>query len=184
MNNSDLMDRVKEIYLNDSESNTQYINVWSEEILFTWRWWLSFAMTVLPWILWIIVRKKESTARLLGVAFFTMFLTAWMDFVGVDLGLWYYPIDTIPFVPSFIPYDFCILPVMVTLMIQYKPHISPFWKAAAFTLFNTYIAEPALEYLEFYEEFNWHTYYSLPLYFLIYLLAHWLSRAASYERVV
>lgn len=183
MNNNEFLDKVKQIYIKDSEANMQYISLWTEEIIFSWRWWVSVILTFLPWILWAIFRKKDSSARLMGVGFFTMFLTAWMDFIGVDLGLWYYPIDTIPFVPSYIPYDFCVLPVMVMFLIQYKPRFSPFWKAVFFTIINTIIAEPLLEYLEFYEENNWSPQFSLVIYFGIYLLASWLNGRKSYNPV-
>lgn len=183
MNNTDILQKVKQIYHEGSEANSQYISLWKEEIVFTWRWWVSVIMTILPWILWILFRKKESTARLLGAGFLTMFIAAWMDFIGVDLGLWYYPIDSIPFVPSYIPYDFCVLPVSVMFLIQYKPHISPYWKGAVFTSFNTLLAEPALEYLEFYEEFHWNIWCSLPIYFAIYVLVSWYCHRQSYYPV-
>lgn len=135
MKDNESLEKTKELYEQNSNTNMQYISLWTEEIIFSWRWWVSILFTLLPWILWGIFRKKESSARLIGVGFFTMFLTAWMDFIGVDFGLWYYPIDAIPFVPSYIPYDFCVLPVMVMFLIQYKPHISPFWKARGYNCF-------------------------------------------------
>lgn len=181
MSNDELLKKIRDLYQQNAETNAQYMSLWMEEILFSWRWWVSVVLTIAPWAIWAIFRKRESTLRLLSIGFFTMFLTAWMDYIGVDLGYWYYPVDAIPFAPSFIPYDFCLFPVLVMTLLQFKPRISPYWKAAFFSVFNTFVAEPLLEFLEFYEELRWSPMYSLPIYFAIYLLASWLYHRKSYN---
>ncbi|NYC96028.1 hypothetical protein DFN09_004039 [Clostridium acetobutylicum] len=45
-------------------------NLWSNHMIYTWRWWLQVLIAILPWILWVIIRKKESAGRLLYAGFF------------------------------------------------------------------------------------------------------------------
>ncbi|XEC94750.1 CBO0543 family protein [Paenibacillus tarimensis] len=183
MDEKELMEKVKNLYLQDAHTQTQYAALWMEEIVFSWRWWVSLFLTLLPWIVWAVYCKKDSVARLIGVGFFTMFLTAWLDSIGVPLGLWYYPVDIIPFFPSYIPYDFCIFPVLIMILLQFKPRVSPYWKALAFAAGTAFIAEPVMEYFDFYEEIRWNSFLSAICYFIIYLLAHWLNSRTRYQPV-
>lgn len=60
-------------------THIEYYDLWKGSILFTWRWWIAVALVVSPWIIWLLVRKKESTDRLLYVAFLLWsFRLLWM----------------------------------------------------------------------------------------------------------
>jgi len=37
----------------------EYFDFWKNNILFTWRWWRAVSLVVLPWTIWLLVRKKE-----------------------------------------------------------------------------------------------------------------------------
>jgi membrane-bound metal-dependent hydrolase YbcI (DUF457 family) len=64
---------------------------------YTLSWWVALFMLVVPWILWAIFRKKESTARLLSAAFIVIIISSILDAYGVDRGRWAYPVKVIPF---------------------------------------------------------------------------------------
>lgn len=114
----ELSQKIYKIQSRISEAASDYHQLWQTEILFSWRWWLSFVLAFLPWLVWIKYRRRESTDRLLYSGFFVLLVSAWLDFNGLQLGLWYYPIDVVPTIPSSLPYDTSILPVMVMLLIQ------------------------------------------------------------------
>lgn len=173
---SDVYDKIHQVSM-------EYIQVWKEETLFHWEWWVSSVLCIAPWILWTIYRKKESTQLLLFVGFFMIIITSWLDFIGVSLGLWHYTGSPIPTIPSYIPWDFSLFPVTVMLLIQYKPEASPYIKALLFGGGTSFIGEPVFHVLGMYHLDNWQYYYSFPLYFVIYLLAHFLSGRKRFEEI-
>ncbi|WP_420871936.1 CBO0543 family protein [Cohnella rhizosphaerae] len=95
-----------------------------------------------------------------------------MDFVGTSYGLWYYTGKVIPTIPVFVPWDFCVLPVFIALLIEYKPHFSPLVKAMIFAGVSAFIGEPVFLWLGFYVMVNWNILISFPIYFLIYLASY------------
>ena len=36
-------------------------NLCVEHVLFTWQWWVGVSLTIFPWILWLVFRKRECT---------------------------------------------------------------------------------------------------------------------------
>lgn len=151
-----------------------------KETFLHWDWWVSFILAITPWILWWKLRKHDSTFRLVFVAIFVLTLTSWFDFIGVIFGAWHYSGKLIPTIPSYIPFDFCLFPVIVTLMIQYKPNISTWIKALIFAAFSAFIAEPLFVWMRFYVLVHWKYIYSFPIYILIYLAADWMSKRKSF----
>jgi len=61
------------------------INIWSEYVLFSGLWWLGVGLSVIPWIIWFIVRKKESTDRILYAGFFVMEIHLFNPYSGSNL---------------------------------------------------------------------------------------------------
>ncbi|SDC69301.1 MULTISPECIES: CBO0543 family protein [unclassified Candidatus Frackibacter] len=163
---------------------TKYYDLWYDEILFSWRWWLTLILATIPWIIWIKFRKKESTDRLLYVALFVIGISSWLDFLGLQLGLWFYPVDLVPSIPAYISYDFCILPVTYMGFIQIRPKVSPLLKGITIGVINAFIAEPILIALDMYvESNNWSKGYSFIIYVLIYLVAHKISRRSKFKSI-
>jgi magnesium-transporting ATPase (P-type) len=93
--------KIEELYKNIEKSNNQLLEIWLDNVLFTWQWWLEVFLCIFPWTLWFIFRKKESTFRLLCAGFSIVILSSWMDFLGVTFGLWYYKYDVIPTIPPY-----------------------------------------------------------------------------------
>jgi hypothetical protein len=158
-------------------------NVWAREILFTWQWWLLLALTVLPWVCWAFYRKKDSTNRLLFAGFFSIIIAKLLDSIGSSFGLWMYTARVVPLTPPFFPWDTTLMPVAVMTFIQFKPKIHPAIKAAVFAAVSAFAVEPLAVWLKLYEPLTWRHIYSLPIYFAIYLAAHWLSKRESFGRV-
>jgi len=166
-----------------TQANKDMIYIWYHHILFTWRWWLSFSFTIFPWVTWIVMRKKESTNRLLYAGLLTMLLSSWFDVIGILFGLWSYPAEVIPLSPSFIPWDFTLMPVITMAFLQYKPMINPLVKAVVFAGIGSFVAQPLFVLIGFYIPKHWQHYYSFPIFMGIYLLAHFLVTRDNFERL-
>jgi hypothetical protein len=175
--------RGSEFYDRVVNANKDYFDYWLEETFLHWDFWLSFAFTVIPWIVFVVFRKKESTNRLLYAGLFAMILSFWLDFLGVVFGLWYYAGKVFPTIPSYAPWDFSILPVFIMLLIQYKPKVKAYWKGLIFAGVSAFIGEPFFTWLGFYIAKNWDTLYSFPIYFFIYIACHRLSTVEQFEPI-
>ena len=148
--------------------------IWAQQMVFTWHWWIDLALSVLPWILWIKVRDKINTHRLLYAGMFTAFIATVLDRMGVSQGRWNYDTWLLPFLPEYLPWDWTVMPVTAMLFYQFFPKINPFLKGAFFGGFASYVVEPVFLTLGFYKQTGWKHHYSLPVYIVIYMIGYWL----------
>lgn len=176
MDQKEYLKKAAKIYDLIEKAHDKKIEFWLEHVIFTWQWWLGIFLTVVPWILWFFFRKKESTYRLLLSGLFVILISSWLDFIGVDLGLWHYNYDVMPFLPSYLPWDFTLIPVIIMSLIQFKPDSNPFIKAFIFAVGSAFIGEPFFAWIKTYSPENWKYIYSCPFLFCIYLLGHFVSK--------
>ncbi|WP_227937570.1 CBO0543 family protein [Alkalihalobacillus deserti] len=172
---------IKELYQDVSEQTVEKFTIWADSVLFSWQWWIGVSLSIVPWILWIKYRRKESTLRLLSVGFFVMFISTLLDSIGVQLGLWYYLHAPLPLIPAFFPWDTTLMPVTVLAFLQFKPKINHYLKALLFAGLAAYIAEPFFTWINFYQPTGWRHIYSFTFYFIIYLISHKMFNGKSYR---
>jgi hypothetical protein len=183
-----MVDEKEQIIQNLDENNIavtelvhQRSNIWIEHVLFTWQWWLGVALSIVPWVLWLFWRKRQSTDRSLYIGLFAITISVILDISGSQIGLWHYRYEVIPFLPTYFPWDICLMPVSICFLIEYKPHINPFIKALIFAIGASYIAEPFFNWINVYSLDNWRYSYSLPIQFLIYLSCHYISTRDKFQ---
>lgn len=177
--------------LNQIDKATQKINeanqIMLESImnafLFTWQWWIALAMIVVPWIIWMIVRNREKSARLFSAGLLVMAISEILDAIGISYGNWSYPVKVIPVVTVSFSYRLSVLPVIVMLLLQFKPQFNPYIKAIFFGGFGAYVGLPALAAMDLYKKMNWTFTYSFIILTLMYILAHWFSRRISFGEI-
>ncbi|WP_445491707.1 CBO0543 family protein [Niallia sp. 03133] len=157
------------------------VDIWKEHVVFTDLWWIGVGLSILPWILWFIFRKKKSTDRILYAGFFVIIIALALDIVGDQFGLWHYRFNVLPIVPTYFPWDVTLMPVTVIFFLQIKPNSNPFLKAVLFALFSAFIAEPFFQWMGVYVPTKWKFHYSIPIQILIYLVAHYLSRRDKFS---
>lgn len=157
------------------------IHIWRKYILFSPLWWLGAALTIIPWTLWYIYRKKQSTDRLMYVGFFVISVSLMLDIVGDQLGLWHYRFDVIPMLPTYCPWDFTLMPVSIIALIQIKPKTNPWIKAVLFALVTSYLAEPFFQWIGLYEPSHWRYSYSVPIQIAIYMTANYISKRNKFS---
>jgi len=166
-----------------TQANNDMITLWLKYTFLTWQWWLGVFLSIAPWIVWIIVRKKDSTNRLLFAGLLAILISSWFDILGIIFGLWSYYYSVVPFSPAFVPWDFTLLPVTIMLSLQYKFNIGPIKRAIAFAVLSSFIIEPFFVWIGFYNPKHWQYIYSFPIMIIIYLLCDWFSKMSRFEKI-
>jgi hypothetical protein len=157
------------------------IYAWREEVLFTWEWWLGIILTIIPWVLWFIFRKKDSSDRLLYAGIFVALFSLTLDNIGVQLSFWTYLTPVTPAIPSYIPYDFALMPVSIMFLIQLFPKRSPWLVGLIFGLLTAFVGENFFWWLKIYDPVNWRHVYSFPIYMVVYYLAYKLAKGTKFN---
>lgn len=157
-------------------------DVWVEDIVFSWRWWVVAGLTVFPWLFWYFTYDRSKKYRLLTSGLLFALIASQLDFLGVLLGLWAYEVLLLPAPSPFIPWDFCGIPVASMTFLQYKPNISPFIKAPSFAGIAAFIAEPLAEAAELYHPTHWSHIYSFFIFTLLYLLVHYIYNQEDFKK--
>jgi hypothetical protein len=160
-------------------ANQHYFDIWKNHILFTWQWWVQLVLTIGPVIFWIVIRKIQSTARVSFSGLFVLLIASGLDLIGNSYGFWFYPFKFVPAMPPCIPWNL-MFAVEVMVLLEYKSGFSPILKSIIMSLFNTFVVEPLTVRLGFYVPVNWNSIYSVPIYIVIYLIAHRISRSHTF----
>jgi len=167
-----------------SQAHYRLIDLWVRHIVFSWRWWLVALLDIAAWTAWFFLRKKESTSRLLFAGFIVLILSSWLDFIGVQLGAWSYYVCVDPLSPSYITWDFTLLPIAAMLFLQYKPNANLLLKAVIYSAIGSFIIQPLFEWLGIYNSKGWKDWYSFPILAVIYLTAHFVSRRKGFGELI
>ena len=161
---------MNEIYNLVAEANQKMYQLWITKIVFSWRWWLNLAITILPWIIWIKFRDKEKTFQLLFVGLVVVIVTNSLDNIGNNLNLWQYDWKVTPFTLAFVPWDFTLFPFAIMSILQIKPKISPYIKAVFFSFSTAFVFEPIYSWIGLYQPIHWKYWYSFIIYIPLYLV--------------
>jgi hypothetical protein len=153
-----------------------------EHTVFTWRWWVLLLLTIGPWIIWIVIRRKRSTGRLLFAGLSLSIIATMLDMAGISYGLWSYRVSLSLSAPPVITWNLSLLPVSTMLFLQYKQELSPFIKAVVFSAVGAFIWQPFAVWINVYNPEKWHHYYSFPIFILMYLLAHYIFTRDNFEK--
>jgi hypothetical protein len=107
----------------------QKIDIWSTHVLFSGLWWFGVGLSIVPWIIWYLIRDKQSSDRLLYAGLFVMVISLVLDVLGDQWGFWHYRFNVIPVLPTYAPWDLTLMPITVMLLLQIKPQYNPFYKS-------------------------------------------------------
>ncbi|WP_423798063.1 hypothetical protein [Neobacillus sp. SAB-20_R2A] len=98
----DEINNSEEFYERIHQVQVDYFYYWKEHTLWHKEFWLSLALAIIPWLIWFLIRKRGSEARLLLAGAFGIIVASWLDFLGIIFGLWHYSgrlLPTIRFQP-------------------------------------------------------------------------------------
>lgn len=161
----------------------QILQLWINNVLFTWRWWIGIFVTILVWVAWFIWHKKGSTYRLLTAGLFVMIVSMMADTIGVESGTWSYHFELFPFTPGYFPTDLSMLPVIIMWLIQIKPTMNPLVKGIIFGGLSAFVGEPFFVLIGVYIPKHWSHWYSFLIYIVIFLIANSLAHRKSYDPI-
>jgi hypothetical protein len=68
-------------------------------------------------------------------------------------------------------------------LIQVRPQINPLIKGMVFAIMTSFIGEPFFEFLNVYDSIFWRHIYSVPFYFVIYLIADFLTKRKNFAPI-
>jgi hypothetical protein len=152
--------------------------------MFTWQWWFGIGLFIIPWILWILFRNKESTGRLLLGGFVTIILSLIIDLIALSYGLWSYPMKFSPIAPLlFLPYHFSLAPVAIMFALQIKPRMNALLKGIIFAAIGAFIGMNFFAMIDFYNSKGWPTIYDFFIYLFLFFVAHWFSKMDSFKKL-
>ncbi|CAH2713947.1 hypothetical protein BACCIP111895_01101 [Neobacillus rhizosphaerae] len=152
--------------------------------LFTWQWWFGIGLFVVPWIIWLLFRKKDSTGRLLIGGLITIILSLVIDLIALSLGLWRYPMKFSPVAPMLLlPYHFSLVPVSIMFVIQIRPKVNILFKGVIFAMLAAYGAMKFFVLIHFYDPKNWLSIYDFCIYLFLFFVAYWFSKIDSYKSI-
>lgn len=152
--------------------------------MFTWQWWFSVGLFIIPWIVWFLFRDKESTGRLLIGGFVAIILSLIVDLIALSYGLWSYPMKISPIAPLlFLPYHFSLNPVAIMFVIQIKPKTNPLLKGLIFAAIAAFGGMNFFATIGFYNPKGWSTIYDFFIFLFTFLAAYGFSNMDSFKKL-
>lgn len=178
------LNQVERGYQKFVESNSLMTDAVMNAFLFTWQWWLGIGLFFVPWILWFLFRKKESSGRLLIGAFSAVILGLIIDLIALSVGRWSYPMKVSPISPMlFLPYHFSLLPVSIMFVLQYKPRTNPLIKGVIYSAFSAFLFMRLFVMIGFYNPKGWPSIYDFFIYLSVFMVAYWFSSMNNFEKI-
>jgi hypothetical protein len=181
MNGHEVTKEMLKVFSSYQKANDLLMKKWCNIIFLTPRWWLGVLLGTIPWLLWWKFHNKSNTGDLLRAGFFMATISLVLDSIGIQLGLWIYPYDVVPFIPGYIPWDLTLLPITVMFIIEIKPQLSPIKKAIIFSFLTAFIGEPIFDFIKIYEPIHWNSLYSFPIYILLFLISNKLAKSNKFN---
>ncbi|MBT2688888.1 hypothetical protein J7I93_11905 [Bacillus sp. ISL-47] len=159
-----------------ASQSIEYWEIYSH--LGTWQFWTVAVLLIGPLIL---VYFKIDRKHIFQIGFFGFavhILFAYVDAAGIRFGLWGYPYQLLPFIPSF-SLDAAIIPVFIMLVYQWTlKHKKNYYLYAFLTaLAFGFGFKPLLVAHGLFEKYKWVNYiYIFFIYIILFLMAYWLTR--------
>ncbi|PAB59567.1 CBO0543 family protein [Anaeromicrobium sediminis] len=175
-------EHIVELRIKLRDANLSY---WFHHDLFSFGWWIIVFLTIAPWIIWWKLVNKSRLTEILLYGSFISILTTVLDVLGATFVLWGYPTMLEPGVPPMVPANLSVFPVGYMLLYQYFPKWIKFLIAATgMSFIFSFIGEPVLAWLNIYENNNWKSIYSFPIYIIIALFFKYIiERIISRQRI-
>ena len=136
-----------------------------------WQFWVVIMMLIVPLIVLFVSIDKDKTLLLgfFGLNYHIWF--AYVNSIGISLGLWEYPYQILSFIPSF-PLDASLVPVSFMLLYQWtlnhKKNI--YLYSILLSVFFAFILKPILVYFHFFHMFKGVNYFHLFLFYVAFFI--------------
>lgn len=148
----------------------------------TWQFWVILGMLLIPLIFVYLFIDRRRIFQIAFFGFAAHVLFAYTDAFGIRYGLWGYPYQVLPFLPS-ISLDASIIPVAIMLVYQWtvnKQHNFYLYAVGMAVVFG-FGFKPLLTSLELFVRYDWVNYFVIfMIYLVLYILAYWLTNFFLY----
>ena len=175
------MKLLDEIYNKVAQISFEVYDIWITNIVFSWRWWLSLALTIVPWIIWFKVKDKNNLPRLLFVGLVAAMISDGLDSIGAFYNIWHYDWKLLPTLNIYFPWDYTLFPVSVMLLMQFKPNVNKYIKSVAFSFMCSFVFEPFFSWISIYHAVHWKLWYSFIIYVPLYLFYDYLYKSKMWK---
>jgi hypothetical protein len=140
--------------------------------IFHIRWWFLFGLFVVcVYIWWKLIDKSRLSEILLYTLIITLIILI-LDELGEELTLWDYPVDIVPLFPPISAINLSCLPAVYSIFYQlFRTWKSFIIASILMVLVFCFIAEPFFVWAGVYQMIKWKSYYGLPIYFFIAIIA-------------
>ncbi|GAB3808241.1 hypothetical protein [Virgibacillus kimchii] len=168
---TELLRNIRSIKKQLSELEIDYWQSYSS--LGNWQFWVVIVMVLVPLLIlfFSIDRKKALLIGFFGFNYHTWF--QYTDSTGIKLGLWEYPYQIIPFLPSF-ALDAAFVPIVFMLLYQWtlKHHKNVYLYAILLSAILAFILKPMLVAFNLFQMYEWVNYFVLfAFYYLFFLIS-------------
>lgn len=166
-------------YVQIRQGNSSLANTWRHEVVFSWRWWLVLALTVLPWVGVFLFLPRRKRNQYLISSFIAMLMSSLFDMAGLTADLWRYYVNLVPILGGFLPWNLSVIPGLLIAFYELWPRVSQLVKGLVFSVFCAFVGEPLTELLGLTNHHRWKHVYSVPLYLGIYLASFYGGQLLS-----
>jgi hypothetical protein len=140
--------------------------------IFHWRWWFLLGLFILTVYLWWKLIDKSRLSEILLYTLFITIIVLVLDELGEELTLWDYPVDVLVLFPPISAINLASLPAVYSIVYQlFRTWKSFIIASILMSLVFCYIAEPIFVWIGVYQMLNWESYYGLPIYLFIGIIA-------------
>lgn len=165
----------KELQQQFEHLNDLMVQDWLNDFVFSAEWWLLLGLTIVPWFLWWKMVDKSRILEILLYGFFIVSITTFLDVLGWNYSLWFYPHTLLGICTPLVPIDYTLLSIAYMVLYQYSPN----WKRFIVILIIiscifAFVLEPLAEMIRFYKPLKWHHIYSVPGYITIGVFFKWI----------
>ncbi|HZG58110.1 CBO0543 family protein [Paenibacillus sp.] len=139
----------------------------------TWQFWFIAAMLLGPLAALFFLLDRKRIFQIAFFGFATHVLFAYADAYGIRYGLWAYPYQLLPILPS-VSLDAAFIPIAIMLVYQWTLKAKKNFLLYSFltALAFGFGFKPGLVALGLFIKYKWVNY---PIIFLIYLVLFWLA---------
>ncbi|WP_078594830.1 CBO0543 family protein [Evansella clarkii] len=144
----------------------------------SWQFWVCLLILLGPLIVVYFTIDREKIYLISFYGFAVHVLFAYTDQIGIRLGLWGYPYQVLPFIPS-VSLDAALIPVAVMLVYQWTINNNKSFYLYAFitALIFGFGFKPILVINGLFERFQWVNYFHIFLiYIVLFLAAYFLTK--------
>jgi hypothetical protein len=163
------MDKFQEIEKHYGQLRTLWLDYWTQEVVFTYQWWIMIFTLLIPFFLWWKLVDKTRIREISLVGLIISCIAFILDQIGTSLGFWTYPFTLTPLERDlWAVADFSVMPFFYMMLYQWFPKWKSYLLAIIiFSLFAAFVGEQIFQWLGIYKLLKWKHIYSIPPYILL-----------------